>query len=505
MILSKNNLSTIRSPLVQVPPGSLFALPEKILQFGTGVLLRGLPDYFIDKANRKGIFNGRIIVVKSTDGGEGANFEKQDYLYTICVRGQENNMLVEENWINASISRVLSAKTQWDTILQCAHLPQFKAIISNTTEVGIQLVNEKIDQNPPLSFPAKLLSFLVERFKAFKGSTGSGMVIIPTELIVDNGIKLKSIILELAHFNDLAQPCIEWIEKYNYFCNSLVDRIVPGKPAPEEKMQLETLLGYRDELIIKTELYRLWAIEGDEAIQTILSFAQVDAGVIITPDIRKFRELKLRLLNGTHTISCGLAFLSGFETVFDAMENKWMSDCIQSIMIDEIAKAIPITIETKDVADFGANVLDRFRNNAIRHQWISITLQYTSKLRMRVVPVLKQYYTLYNQPPPLITTGFAAWLLFMRSIKKEDNQYFGKCQDQWYPVKDDYAELMYNYWQSNPTGAQLPIILGNESIWGIDLAKLPEFSNAVYEKLKQMMDIGVAKSIQSMVQHKENA
>ena len=94
---------------VIVPDESIFELPEKVLQFGTGVLLRGLPDYFIDKANRQGIFNGRIVVVKSTDSGDASAFEKQDNLYTLCIRGIENGKKVEENIICSAISRVLSA------------------------------------------------------------------------------------------------------------------------------------------------------------------------------------------------------------------------------------------------------------------------------------------------------------------------------------------------------------------------------------------------------------
>ncbi len=153
MLLSKYNLRNISTTEISVPDATLFDLPEKVLQFGTGVLLRGLPDYFIDKANKQGVFNGRIVVVKSTDGGDAGAFEKQDGLYTICVRGVENGKKYEEDIINSSISRVLSAKSEWNKVLECAHNPQLKVIISNTTEVGIQLVHDDIRVHPPVSYP----------------------------------------------------------------------------------------------------------------------------------------------------------------------------------------------------------------------------------------------------------------------------------------------------------------------------------------------------------------
>src|SRR4030095_1111852 len=119
---------------------------------------------------------------------------------------------------------------QWKEVLDCAHNRDMQVIISNTTEVGIQLVPEDIRQHPPKSFPGKLLAFLYERFKAFGGSAHSGMVIVPTELIPDNGKKLESIVLELAHLDGREDEFIEWLEQNNRFCSSLVDRIVPGKP-----------------------------------------------------------------------------------------------------------------------------------------------------------------------------------------------------------------------------------------------------------------------------------
>ncbi|HEY4209549.1 MAG TPA: tagaturonate reductase [Puia sp.] len=289
MILSRKNLETLSAAGVIKPEPRIFELPEKVLQFGTGVLLRGLPDYFIDKANRQGIFNGRVVVVKSTDAGDSAAFDKQDGLYTLCVRGIEGGRKIEENIISSSISRVLSAKSQWKEILQCAHNPAMQVIISNTTEVGIRLVEEDIRQEPPASFPGKLLAFLYERYKFCGGAKDGGMVIVPTELIVDNGKKLADIVQRLAAFNKLEQPFMEWLSGACRWCSSLVDRIVPGKPDAASLQQLQQELGYTDELLSISEVYRLWAIEGDEAVQSVLSFSEADAGVIIKPDIEIYR------------------------------------------------------------------------------------------------------------------------------------------------------------------------------------------------------------------------
>jgi tagaturonate reductase len=496
MLLSKINLKNIETGNATLSNESLFALPERVLQFGTGVLLRGLPDYFIDKANKKGVFNGRVVVVKSTDGGDAVAFDKQDGLYTLCMRGLVNGQAVEENVICSAISRVLSASTQWELVLKCAHNSELNIILSNTTEVGIELVKEDINSLPPSSYPAKLLAFLYERYKAFGGSSTSGMVIVPTELISDNAKKLKAIVFDLAKFNKLEEDFIRWLEQHNQFCNSLVDRIVPGKPAADKKSLLEAQFGYQDDLITMSEVYSLWAIEGNQQVKDVLSFASIDESVIITDNITQFKELKLRLLNGTHTLSCGVAFLAGFTTVKQAMGDKVLGNFVKQLMVTEIAPAIPYPVAEKESAEFASKVIDRFSNPTIEHQWISITLNYTSKLKMRVVQVLHRYNELYSAVPEKISIGFAAWLLFMKAVKKEGNVYFGELNGQSYPIKDEMAEYFFNHWKNLSTDILVKTVLSNDALWDADLTKIPGFANNVTKNLIQIMEEGILSVIQ---------
>lgn len=505
MILSKYTVRNIASNAVVVPDEALLELPEKVLQFGTGVLLRGLPDYFIDKANRRGIFNGRVVVVKSTTKGDTSAFDKQDGLFTLCVRGIQNGKKVEENSINSSISRVLDAHREWDQILKCAHNQNMQVIISNTTEVGIQLVHDNIHHHPPKSYPGKLLAFLYERFKAFGGSARSGMVIVPTELIPDNGKKLESIVLELAHLNSLEEEFIEWLESCNHFCNSLVDRIVPGRPDKAVQAELEKELGYADQLLIMSEVYRLWAIEGGEEVKNVLTFAQADEGVIIEPNIEIYRELKLRLLNGTHTLSCGLAFLAGCETVKEAMDSEDVSAFISGILHKEIAPSIPYDVDMKVAQDFGNKVLDRFRNPHIRHQWINITVQYTSKIKMRCVPVLLKHYERSEKLPELFALGFAAYLCFLRPVRKEGQQYVGEWNGNSYPIQDDLAESFYKRWQQHSATEVVREVLADTSLWGADLTGLPGFLQAVTEKVNVILSAGVKVALNASQANKEIA
>ena len=459
MQLSKQTITEI-SPKdgLTIPDEKMFALPEKVLQFGTGVLLRGLPGYFIDKANRQNIFNGRIVIVKSTNSGGSGAFDTQNGLFTLCVRGIENGNTIEENIINSSISRVLSAATQWNEILDCAFNPDLQVVISNTTEVGIVSdLNDNLDAAPPRSFPAKLLAFLYKRYRAFNGDPEKGLVIVPTELIPDNGEKLEAIIKELAYQNNLKYEFMVWLKNANFFCNSLVDRIVPGKLPAAMQSRVEKELGYTDELMIMGESYRLWVIESDnKKVEEILSFSRADNGVVIAPDIAAFRELKLRLLNGSHTFSCGLAHLAGFQTVKKAMNDEGFSSYITQLMMQEIAPAIANNIIRLEAArEFAGKVLDRYRNPHIEHQWLSITLQYSSKMRMRNIPVIQNYLDRFDAVPSCITLGIAAHLLFMKCEKADDGKFYGELNGNKYLVNDDKAAWYADKWNQSNSTAQL--------------------------------------------------
>jgi tagaturonate reductase len=169
--LNKRNLKKIKTKAVAVPPAVVFELPEKVLQFGTGALLRGLPAWCIDKANRQGIFNGRIVAV--TAGEEPDPLMRQDGLYTICERSANTKELTASFSINAAISRVLNENLHWDQVLRCVANPEMQIVIAQTHASDLVLKKDNVHWQPPKSFPGKLLAFLYHRFKHFNGEASS--------------------------------------------------------------------------------------------------------------------------------------------------------------------------------------------------------------------------------------------------------------------------------------------------------------------------------------------
>ena len=484
---------------LHVPDASLLELPEKIVQFGTGAFLRGFVDDYVDEANRRGRFGGRIVAVSSTDSGgaRDAALNEQDGLFTLVTRGLSAGEVVREQRVIASVSRALSARQQWGAVLQCARNPQLELVVSNTTEVGIALdEDDEFGPEPPRSFPGKLTRFLYERAKTFAFARSKGVVVLPCELIENNGDVLRDIVLELARRWSLGLRFIEWVEQSVPFCNTLVDRIVPGAPTAEEAPVLEAALGYHDALLTTAEPYRLYAIQADAAIGARLPFAGLP-GVVIADDIRPYRERKVRILNGAHTIMVPAALLCGVETVGDAAKHDLIARFVRRAMFDEI---VP-TVDAPGAMRFADEVLDRFANPFIRHSLWDIALQSSMKMRVRVVPSVVKHAALTGRAPASLAFALAAHALFMRGDLARERR------GQGLPAPDDvHGEHFASLWRDAASASQndgqgwpalARQVCGDQSLWGSDLTRVPGFSEIVAEHLERAARKGVPAALEA--------
>lgn len=482
-----------------------FELPERVVQFGTGVLLRGLVDYLIDKANKQDLFKGRVVVIKTTHS-DASDFPKQDCIFTINIKGVDNQEVINKTVVNTALSRLMNASDEWAEILALAEKPEMDILISNTTEAGIKYIEEDIFQMPPASFPAKLTAFLFKKYQ--KLGENAEMVVIPTELLVGNGEILRGMVLQHAERHGLESGFLNWVKTTCRFCNSLVDRIVPGATPADEKAEKEKELGYTDNLMINAEPFLLWAVEGDDFVKNKLSFAQADNGMVIAEDISRFREQKLRLLNGGHTISVPLAYLCGIRLVRDMMNDATMGRFVEKVIKEEILPTLPLLGGTEGgYSDFANAVLDRFKNPFIDHKLISITVQCSAKMNARNAATFIRYYEKFGTLPPLMTMGFAAYLLFTRPVKVEGNMHYGYFPSSgglretteggdFYPIQDDHAHFFKTVWDKTDELDLSSLcdfveeVLSNEVIFDKKLKELPNFTGNVADLMFDMTHNG---------------
>ena len=185
----------------------------------------------IDVANESGVFNGNIAIVKPIAYGNLNSFHNQDNRYTVSLRGKENGEIKEINRVVTSVSDAVDCIEEYEKYALYAKSEDLRFVVSNTTEAGIVYdETDRFDLNPPKTYPGKLTKLLYERFKHFNGDLKKGLILIPCELIENNGGTLKNCVLSFAKLWDLGDDFMSWVEDACIFCSTLVDRIVNWLP-----------------------------------------------------------------------------------------------------------------------------------------------------------------------------------------------------------------------------------------------------------------------------------
>lgn len=423
-------------------------MKETVIQFGEGNFLRGFFDYFLHKMNQKGLYDGKAVVVQPISIGRVADLNAQNCKYNLYLRGIQNGEIVKEHTFVESISRCVDPYKNFEDYISLADNPDFRFIVSNTTEAGIEFVDTcKFQDEPALSFPGKLTQLLYRRYK----NGLNGFVILACELIDNNGTELKKCVLKYAELWNLGDDFKSWLETENHFVNTLVDRIVTGYPNDETKEMHPD-----DKFLDTAEIFHLWVVEGN--FEDEFPLKKAGFNVVWTDDAKPYKKIKVRILNGAHTSLVAGALLSDIETVGEAMNNDLTSAFLNKAMKEEI---LPTIGENEDSIEFANNVFDRFKNPFIQHKWRSIALNSVSKYSVRVLPTLLEYKEKNGEYPKLLTMSLAYLLYFYKNN-----------------TPDDAADVVTT--MKNDSIAE---ILANVSLWQNDLSDMTEIVTEYYNKI----------------------
>ncbi|TDY50603.1 tagaturonate reductase [Alicyclobacillus sacchari] len=463
------------------------SVPERILQIGEGVFLRGFADWLIDRVNAAGHVGGRIVIAAPRPSGARniECFRKQDGLYTVLLRGIEDGVTVDRQEIVSSVSRAIDPHNEWPDFLACARQREIDVVISNTTELGIQYVPQAyVAGQVQQTYPAKLAAYLYERYQAFAGDPQAGMTVLPCELIDDNGARLRDIVIR--HSEDWALPeaFVEWLKSYNVFCNTLVDRIVtPFAPDADGAPQLP----YADQLAVVAEPFHMWAIEGGDHLQTRWPFAELGLSVYFVPRIEDYRLQKVRVLNGAHTAMACLGLLAQKQTVLDVMSHPVFQAFVEELIWSEIVPIVGSQVGDSEVLErFARDVIDRFRNPFLHHALTSIAANSLAKARIRLVPTIVEYAACRGASPPLAAAAIA--MLCYACYPSHEQM---GIED---PLRVRLAEIWRNDLDADASGTVTALLQASD-VWGCDLAALPGLPGMVQEVIRLARERGVVEAI----------
>ncbi len=466
--------------------------PIKIVQFGEGNFLRAFVDFAFHKLNTEQDFNAGIAVVQPIEKGLTDVLNEQGGRYALFSKGVVEGVEIQEKYVIDSIEYAVNPYVDFESFKKLAHEPELQFVISNTTEAGIAYdENDTLDMAPPNSFPGKLTVLLYERFKHFKEDPSKALTIIPCELINTNADALKAFILQYSEAWQLGSDFINWVDKGCSFHNTLVDRIVPGYPK-DDILNYTQQLDYEDKLIVTSEVFFLWVIEGDDELKKKLPFHKTDLDVKIVSDMQPYRTRKVRILNGAHTAMVPFSLMFGNATVKETIDDEFTGKFVSNIIFDEIIPTLELDKEELEI--FANAVLDRFRNPFIKHYLASIALNSISKFKVRVLPSLIQYHKNRNELPVGLVFAFACLLRF----------YKGEWQGEELPVNDDENIVSYiqNIWNSS-TNVQAVVdgIIGEENFWGQDLTKVTGLSKCLTLALEHIERNGIEGGFNGFYNH----
>ncbi len=471
-------------------------LPIKVLQFGGGNFLRAFIGYMIDHFNQTTNSDLGIAVIKTTSEGNYNDWKAQDGLYHVRTRGIQEGELIADVDLITSISAIIHIYEEWHNYLALARSASVQFIFSNTTEGGLTISEkDKLTDTPPVSFPAKLTAWLYERFRHFQGDEKMGCIIIPCELLVDNGQLLKDLVLATAEKWQLSAAFKHWLVTANTFCNTLVDRIVPSV----QRAQLPEIwedIGYQDYMFTEGEPYHLFAIEAPEAVATALPLHEVGLNVVFTDNLAPFRQRKVSILNGAHTAIVPVAYLCGIRIVRDAVEDDLTGTFLSRLIEEEILPTLDMPMSALE--KYKASVIDRFKNPYINHYLINIALNSFSKFKARLLPTIKRYYAQHHQAPPLISFSFACMLLFYRGLFDGER----------IPLNDDpvVLHLMKTLWEKYPDDCEIIVhqMLSWSSFWDEDLTNYQGFSSLIAVYVQLIEDFGMEYNLNVVLAEEES-
>lgn len=463
---------------------------EKIIQFGEGNFLRAFFDWIVFRTNQKTDFNASAVVVQPRAGGKVAALAAQDCLYHVNLQGLSAGKATDTIELIDVISRCIDPYKEYEDYLSLAEQPDMRFVVSNTTEAGIAFDPSCcFSDRPAASYPGKLTQLLYHRYIHFKGDSGKGFIILPCELIFENGRCLKECILKYIDHWQLDDGFRKWFLDSCRIYNTLVDRIVPGYPR-DDAAELMARIGHEDNQLVKGEIFHLWVIEAPESLSDEFPADKAGLNVRFVPSEAPFHKRKVTLLNGPHTVLSPVGYLSGLDTVRESCEDSLVGKFVHKVMYDELLQTLDLPMEER--LSFADDVMERFRNPYIKHYLTSIMLNSFPKFRTRDLPGIKAFLERFGILPQGLVFGLAAICVYYRGGMRGE--------DVIQPNDDEVVtSLLGKAWTDADPMSVARAVLSAEDIWGEDLTKIEGLPALLGKDIGLIIQSGMREALKTIL------
>jgi len=455
---------------VQQPQYDRTQLRSRIVHFGFGAFHRAHQALLTNRVlNAQGgdwgiceisLFSGDVLM---------SQLREQEHLYTVLEKGADGNQPI----IIGAVNECLNAKLDsLPAIIEKFCEPQVAIVSLTITEKGycIDPASGKLDLQQPriahdLQHPGEPHSapgILVEALSRRRERGLPPFTVLSCDNIPDNGHIVKNAVLGMAQTRspELAQ----WIEENVSFPATMVDRIVPAA-TDESLAEIGEALDVFDPCAISCEPFIQWVIE-DNFVAGRPEWEV--AGVQLVQDVQPWEQMKLRMLNGSHSFLAYLGYLAGFAHINDCVQDDIFRTAVRRLMLQEQAPTLRIT--GVDLIAYADSLIDRFSNPALKHRTWQIAMDGSQKLPQRMLDGVRVHLQ-RETPWPLLALGIAGWMRYVSGVDDAGNSI---------DIRDPLADKIHAIVETSSVDERVTALLALKEIFGSDLPQDPTFVNAIH-------------------------
>ncbi|EOZ7625791.1 mannitol dehydrogenase family protein [Enterobacter mori] len=481
----KTIASTSLPARVQQPRYDRQQLRSRIVHFGFGAFHRAHQALLTNRVlNEKGgdwgiceisLFSGDVLM---------SQLRAQDHLFTVLEKGAEGNQAIVVGAVHECLNAKLDSLA---AIIEKFCEPQVAIVSLTITEKGycIDPATGKLDmhntrilhdlENP--TEPHSAPGILVEALHRRRERGLPPFTVLSCDNIPDNGHVVKNAVLGMAQKR--SAELAGWIDAHVSFPGTMVDRIVPA--ATETSLaEITQELGVEDPCAISCEPFIQWVVE-DNFVAGRPEWEA--AGVQMVKDVLPWEQMKLRMLNGSHSFLAYLGYLAGYAHINECMEDASFREAARRVMLNEQAPTLRIT--DVDLTAYADSLIDRFANPALQHRTWQIAMDGSQKLPQRMLDGIRVHLE-RKSAWPLLALGVAGWIRYVSGTDER-----GDAID----VRDPLSDKIQSLVKASSEAERVNALLTLSEVFGQDLPHNSVFVDAVNEAYQRLTRDGARQAV----------
>lgn len=412
--LSERTLHRVNADAVGLPAMAWAAQSVGILHLGIGAFHRAHQAVFTEDASvASGSTDWGICGVSQRSAAVVDQLRPQNCLYGVLERSADSARLR----VVGSVRDVLFAAAEPSRLSERFLDPGVRIVSMTVTEKGYRRKGTgHLDLGDPMiredlfgGSGRTAVGQVVRGLQARMRANGAPVTVLSCDNLPGNGGVIRQLVLDFcgALHDAEAGPLVDWIESSVHFPSSMVDRMVPAT-TETDRAEARSMLGLTDEGLVVAESFSQWVIEDQFAAGRP---AWEMSGVEMTDDVAPYEAMKLRLLNGTHSMLAYLGALAGYQTIAEAVRDDVLADAATRLMQEDVLPTL-VRPEGTDLEAYSRKVLDRFANPALRHRTLQVAMDGSQKVPLRLLGTLKDRLTA-GETPVWACRGVAAWMVYV--------------------------------------------------------------------------------------------